>query len=90
MANFKPQITVITSETERDARNSFKHKHKSSYKTIQYDTYRELKRNIQKHLEENLENEIHLCRSKRGEWGEWYEIWKLENGKPIIERQGWN
>ena len=92
MANFKPQITVITEETRRDYVNAFGYrKGKSPYKTIQYKTYRELKKNIKKHLLENIEDTVSLCRSKRGEWGEWFEIWTLsDDGNPKILRQGWS
>jgi len=87
MSNFKPQLTIITNETRRDYANSYGKG--SPYKTIQYPTYRELKKNIKKHLEENLEANISVSRSKRGEWGEYYEIWTLVNGKPGIIKSGW-
>jgi hypothetical protein len=72
MANFKPQVTIITEETIRDARDSYGKK--NMYQTICYKTYRELKKNIYKHLLENLEPTISVTRSRRGEWGEWFEI----------------
>ena len=87
MANFKPQVTVITKETVREAFTSYGKK--NPYQTIRYDTYRELKKNLKKHLEENLEATICVSRSKRGEWGEWFENWQLVNGKPEIVKQGW-
>lgn len=86
MSNFKPQITVITQESNRDYYNR---QGKSPYKTIQYKTYRELKKNLKNHLLENLEAQVCVSRSKRGEWGEWFENWKLINGKPEIVKQGW-
>jgi hypothetical protein len=87
MSNFKPQVTIITNDTIRETMNSYGKKNR--YQTIQYPTYRELKKNLKKHLEENIENTISVSRSKRGEWGEWYEIWKLVNGNPIIVKEGW-
>ena len=87
MSNFKPQVTIITEETRREYVNGYGKK--SPYKTIQYPTYRELKKNIQRHLEENLEATISVSRSRRGEWGEWFENWQLVNGKPGIIKQGW-
>ena len=87
MSNSKPQVTVITEETRREYRDSFSKN--SPYKTIQYKTYRELKKNIRRHLEENLESDISVARSKRGEWGEWFEIWSKVNGEPKILREGW-
>lgn len=85
--NKKPQITVITQETNRDYHNNINVK--SPYKAIQYKTYRELRKNLMQHLLENLENQVAVSRTKRGEWGEWFENWKLIDGKPQIVKQGW-
>lgn len=82
----KPQVTVITQETNKAYHWE---QAKSPYKVIEYSTYRELKKNMQKHLEENLEAQIAVSRTKRGQWGEWFENWKLVNGKAGIIKQGW-
>lgn len=88
MSQFKPQITVITAETSRAYSNSFGTK--TPFETIQYKTYAELKKNIKKHLDENLEDTVSVTRSRRGAWGEWFELWKLNwLGKPEIIKQGW-
>lgn len=87
MSNFRPQVTIITEETRREYVNGYGKK--SPYKTIQYPTYKELKKNIQRHLEENLEATISVSRSRRGEWGEYYEVWSLSNGKPVKVKEGW-
>lgn len=87
MSNFKPQITVITSESNRDYRNGYNRK--SPYVVIQYKTYKELRKNIFTHLSENLEAQVSVCRSKRGQWGEWFENWKLVDGKATIVKEGW-
>lgn len=85
--SFKPQITIITEETRREYTNSYGKK--NPYQTVRYKTYRELKKNIKKHLEDNLESTVSVSRSKRGEWGEFFEIWTLHNGKPEIVKSGW-
>lgn len=72
MSQFKPQVTIITNETRREYSNSYGKG--SPYKTIQYPTYRELVKNMKRHLEENLEVNISVLRSRRGEWGEWAEM----------------
>ena len=90
MSNFKPQVTVITQETNRDYHNRNPGGLiKSPYKTIQYPTYKELRKDIHKHLLESLEYEITVIRSRKGNWGEWFEKWVLINGKPQIIKQGW-
>lgn len=86
---FKPEVTIITSETQRAYWNDYNPRPKSPYKTIQYPTYRELKQNIKRHLIENTEPTISVSRSRRGKWGEWFEKWKMVNGKPKIVDQGW-
>jgi hypothetical protein len=83
-----PQITTITKESIREAQNSYGKK--SRYFTLWYKTYRELKKDIKRVLEECYENEVSVCRSRRGEWGEWFEIWGLNSQrKPFIKKQGW-
>ena len=87
MANFKPQITVLTKETERQFHNG---ERKSPYKDIQYSTYAELKKNLKQHLEEDLGDTVSVSRSRRGQWGEWYENWQLNaERKPVIIDEGW-
>ena len=34
--------------------------------------------------------EVLVVRSKRGQWGEWCETWQLQNGTPVIVKQGWS
>jgi len=75
MAKFKPQVTIITKVNQ--------------YKTLHYPTYKELVKNMKRHLEENLEANISVSRSRRGEGGEWYEIWEMIKGKPTIIKKGW-
>ena len=77
MAKFRPQVH-ITRQGEKLER-------------IQFRTYRELKREIPSllKLDEDAEG-LFVVRSKRGQWGEWFERWKLENGKPTIVKEGWS
>ncbi len=88
MSRFRPQLTTITDESLREAACSYGKK--SPYITISYPTYRELKKNIERHLREARELPISVYRSKRGEWGEWYELWSIVNGKPAIVEEGWS
>ena len=88
MANFKPSVRIITEESKRDYYNNFSGRVKSPYQWIYYKTYSELKRNIKRHVEENYEDQVSVSRSKRGEWGEYFEIWEMVNKKPTIVKQG--
>lgn len=77
MANFKPEIRINLKNFKAEC-------------TV-YSTYRELMRNLIKHLSESYDNEVSISRSRRGEWGEWFENWKLDfDGKnATLIKQGW-
>jgi hypothetical protein len=74
--NWKPHLHVI--EPNKDVRLGYT-----------YPTYRILLTKIKQHLAESHVNEVRVYRSRRGEWGEWFEYWSLVNGKPKIIKQGW-
>jgi hypothetical protein len=50
----------------------------------------ELKKHIKEHLDICIETHVTVYRTTRGEWGEWFEHWVLDDGKPVISNQGWN
>ena len=58
-------------------------------KSFTYSTYKILKSKMSEMLEESYDDEVHVSRSRRGEWGEWFENWGMSNGKPTIIKQGW-
>ena len=33
--------------------------------------------------------QVYVFRSRRAEWGEWFERWEASNGKISITKQGW-
>jgi hypothetical protein len=83
-----PTLHTITNDSIRDYRNSSIKR--SPYITIWYNTYAELKKNLKKHLDECTEDELYIYRTRRGEWGEWFERWSLsDKGKPYIIKEGW-
>ncbi len=90
MSNFKPQVTYTTSDSLRDYWNSPSYARKSMYVVKQFDTYRELKKALPSILEESQDVYVSVSRSRRGEWGEWFENWQF-NGerKPVIIQDGW-
>ena len=90
MGNFKPQVTYMTRGSLHDY-NVERYRVTSPYKTERFNTYAELKkalreRILHEHIGEDL---VFVTRSRRGEWGEWYEKWELVNGKPTIVKKGW-
>lgn len=59
-------------------------------KTTVCKTYAEIKRNMKTLLEESQSRVVTVSRSRRGEWGEWFEYWGFNaERKPVITRQGW-
>jgi hypothetical protein len=86
MANFKPQASYITNDSIRDYRNG---QSRSEVLYKRFKTYAELKRNLKVMLEESFNDVVSVSRSRRGEWGEWFEKWELINGKPQITKKGW-
>lgn len=87
MANFKPQVTYMTNDSARDYFNSNR---RSMYITEQFKTYTELKKKLREILSNHVgEDPVFVSRSRRGEWGEWFEYWELDNGKPTITKKGW-
>lgn len=88
MSNFKPSLTYKTHDSLRLYEMRDK---KRDYIFESYPTYRKVKSrviNVLKH-ENPIDNEVSVSRSRRGEWGEWFETWALVDGKPKIIKQGW-
>jgi hypothetical protein len=52
-------------------------------------TYEKVKQNLQRYLDNATDNTVEITRSRRGEWGEWFERWELVNGKKKIIKQTW-
>ena len=85
-----PQVHYTTIESLR-AYYCSGYRCKSSENTKYYKSYRELKKDLKNILEVNIDDEgVFVVRSRRGEWGEWFERWKLIGGKPTIVKQGWS
>lgn len=55
----------------------------------QFSTYEEVKKRMKSLLSISDNNEVRVYRHKRGEWGEFFEHWRMVNGKPEIVNKGW-
>lgn len=62
---------------------------RESHDTRTFDTYSELKKNLAFLLQEDRENIVTVYRTRRGEWGEWFEKWGLLDDKPVLLKEGW-
>jgi len=84
-----PQLHYITKESDY----AYWHGQGKSDTVVEwFKTYRELKKNLKRILDKSIDADgVCVLRSRRGEWGEWFEYWKLDvNDKPVIDRKGWN
>jgi len=55
----------------------------NKYKKLVYSDYKLLKKHLKSVIQQSDE-EVTVSRSRRGEWGEWYEKWVLDSkGKPV-------
>lgn len=87
MPKFKPQVSYTTQQSIIEYRNSMR---KSSTITKVYPTYRQLVSDIPSIIEDSIDGIAYVSRSRRGEWGEWFERWEENSfGKPSIVKQGW-
>ena len=64
------------------------HTHKGDVKI--YDTYRDLRKDLIDHLEHSVTGQVEVFRSRRGQFGEWFEHWQFNaERKPTIIKSGW-
>lgn len=58
-------------------------------KRLRIKTYALVKHKINAFMNDSFDECISVYRSRRGEWGEWFEIWiRVGKNKKII-KQGW-
>jgi hypothetical protein len=90
MANFKPQVTYMTSESLHDYRMD-RYRVSSPNITKSFKNYAELKKALKDYILDNHigSDEVVVNRSRRGHWGEYYEKWTKINGKPTIIKKDW-
>lgn len=91
MSNFKPQVIYMTRESLHDFTVE-RYAITSPYCRKSFKTYAELKKALKDYILDNHigDDYVSVHRSRRGEWGEWYEHWAKVNGKPTIVKQGWS
>jgi hypothetical protein len=55
-----------------------------------FDTYANLKKELKKYIGMSETNSVQVYRSRRGEFGEWYERWIMVDNKPKMIDSGWS
>ena len=84
MPYFSPQFNI-----SRNRNNGHLFNHNETSKCFIFKTYVELKRKMKFIMKTYGVNDICVSRSRRGQWGEWFEYWHLIDDKPIKGREGW-
>jgi hypothetical protein len=54
-----------------------------------FPTYANVLKNLKDLLQRSNSKEVTIFRSRRGEWGEWFEKWMLRGNKPFKFKEGW-
>jgi len=88
-APITPQVHINADFGNQYMFGEDKRGHKVWWKTFHYQTYRKLKADLKRLMEEYRTKEVTIYRSRRGEWGEWFETWQLKDGKLRIQKEGW-
>ena len=52
-------------------------------------TYKEVKRKMNAFMQDSFDENVNVFRSRRGQWGEWFENWSKVGSKAKIHKQGW-
>ena len=58
------------------------------YITEEFETYAKLRSSMRRMLGESINGEVSVTRTRRGEWGQYFEIWQWR-GKPIKTKETW-
>jgi hypothetical protein len=62
---------------------------KGEYKNVLIPTYKEVKRKMNAFMQDSFDENVNVFRSRRGQWGEWFENWSRVGSKAKIHKQGW-
>lgn len=53
-------------------------------------TYRKVLSAVKSELIKRTAEFVYIYRSRRGEWGEWVELWRLVNNRPTKIKEFWS
>ena len=103
MAQFRPQFTLYKNENNRHMFSlseyskgpkiekilTYTEYEYHTNKVFVFPTYAELKKLMKKIMRVYWVTEVSVSRSRRGEWGEWFENWSLHGEVLTIDKEGW-
>lgn len=56
--------------------------------TETFPTYAKLRSSMWRLLVESVDGQVRVTRTRRGEWGQWFEVWEW-NRKPVKIKETW-
>lgn len=62
---------------------------KGESKIVHVRTYKEVKRRMNAFMLKSFDENVSVFRSRRGQFGEWYENWSKVGSKCQIIKEGW-
>ena len=57
---------------------------------VNVSTYAEFKRRKKAFLKSSYDENVYVYRKRRGQSGEWFELWSKVGSKIFIDKEGWN
>lgn len=88
--NNKPYIQLTAGEKPQSYFDDQEPKRINHRDYVEFPTYRKLIKSLKDCAKVCTEQwSVYVFRSRRGEWGEWFEKWTAVNGKLSIEKKGW-
>jgi hypothetical protein len=86
----KPYIQLTVGEKPQSYFNDNSPQRINHRDYVDFPTYRKLLSELRKCSRVCTETwEVYVFRSRRGEWGEWFEKWSASNGKLTKIKYGW-
>jgi hypothetical protein len=58
-------------------------------KRITVKTYAEVKKRMAAFMKDSFDENVNVYRHRKGEWGEWHELWAKIGDKCQIIKKGW-
>ena len=90
-APITPQVNIETNRQNEFLMRNTKYPYDTpNHKTVWYKTYRKLKADLKRLMREYSVDTVTVYRSRRGEWGEFYEKWELSGNKLYLIKSGWS
>ena len=86
MRIFRPQINV---QVGYGYVGSYKNNMLGDCIQLEVSSYANVKKRMREFLGLSQDNLVRVYRQRRGQSGEWFELWAMVDGKPKIVKESW-